>query len=306
MGKDYRDFQDFYNHPFIQSIAPSKRWSVSDQNKRPIDIVEYKNSGRIWGATTTDELSLVDLPTLCSVIPDAKNNAYYMDSLIDHFVILDIEPNCPDHLKNEFLKLNYIYGERSMSGKGYHLVFPMPKNFHEYPAAMQKTAMQEDHKWYEILLNHWVTFTRNMIPPATGKDGIESIFEDLAKEQISTSRSDVDVMDLKPNPMPPKHDTIITLLSEQKYRKTVDDFYGDYSKYEYGHMGFLYYRIKLLLNTHTVKSTKHKYTSHEIAWLLYVVAKDAIPHRVKHDEKRDGLPWLLYLARELIAKDETL
>lgn len=301
---DFRKhFESFYNHPFIKSIASHKKWSVSDKNKRPIDIINYMTFNKISGAQTTDENSLVDLNTLCEVIPNAANHAYHMDVMIDDFVILDIEPTCPEDLRNELLKLPYIYGEYSLSGKGIHLIFPTPENFYDYPVATKKVALKEEHGWYEILLNHWVTFTRNMIEPATGDKSFEQIYAELAIEQKEVNRSEIDVDDLAPE-SPPKEDMILhTLFNTRSYKKTPNDFYGDYSKYEYGHMGYLNYRLKLVLDTHTVRNTKHVYTPNERAWLLYTVAREQIPHREKHRETRDGLPWLLYLAREIIAKD---
>ena len=108
MSKDYTDFGEFYSHPFIQSIQKYKRWSVSDKDKRPIDIVDYISFRKINGAQTTDEHSLVDLATLCEAIPTASNNAYFMDVMVDDFMILDIEPECPQDIKDEMLKLPYI------------------------------------------------------------------------------------------------------------------------------------------------------------------------------------------------------
>lgn len=278
---------------------------MSDFNKRPIDIVDYMTFRRINGAQFTDENSLVDLSTLCKILPDATNNAFYMDALIDHFVILDVEPKCPSDIKNEMLKLPYIYGEYSMSGQGYHLVFPLPKTFYNYPIAIQKCALKEEHGWYEILLNHWITFTRNILPPATDTKSFEQIFEQMAKLQKETHRSDIDVMYLAPDTVPEQELILYTLINLRTYKKTRNDFHGDYSKYEYGHMGYLYYRLKKMLKTNVIMKTKHKYTPNEKAWLLYTIAKEQIPYRTKHDEERDKLPWLLYLAREIIAKDDT-
>ena len=37
----------------------------------------------------------------------------------------------------------------------------------------------------------------------------------------------------------------------------------------------------------------------------FEIAMQKLEHRAKHDENRNGLPWLLYLAQEIIAKDIT-
>lgn len=301
MCKTFHNFDDFYNHPFIKSITDNEKWTVSDKDKKPIDMFAYKYRQQITGALFTDNKSLVSLPELCELIPNARNNAYFMDSIVDKFVVLDIEPICPDAIKQKLLKTKYVYGEISMSGKGYHLIYPLPNCFSKYPIAQKKIVMKEEHGYYEILLQHYVTFTRNMLPDATGREDFEKIFEELASTQKETIRKDIDVQELKPNNIPLEKDILIT-LNHLDYNKTPIDFYNDMSKYEYGFMGFLYYKLKKQLALQDYK--EHKYSDNEKAWLLYTVAKNKIPKRQKHDEYRNNLPWLLYLASEIIAKDE--
>lgn len=301
MCKTFRDFNDFYNHPFIKSIADNEKWTVSDNNKRPIDMFVYKYRHEVTGAIFTDNKSLVSLSELCNLIPNAKNNAYFMDSLTDNFVVLDIEPTCPKDIKEKLLLTPYIYGEISLSGKGYHLIYPIPSCFSKYPIAQKKIVMKEKHGYYEILLQHYVTFTRNMLPSAIGTENFDPIFEELASIQIETKRKDTDIQELKPDDIPLEKDILITLF-HLDYKKTPADFYNDLSKYEYGFIGFLYYHLKKQLDINKYKI--HKYSDNEKAWLLYTVAKDKIPKRQKHEEYRNNLPWLLYLASEIIAKDE--
>ena len=316
MCKTYLDFPDFYNHPFIQSISDTERWTVSDNTKKPIDMFVWIYQQRIAGAATTDSNSLISLPRLCEVLPNAANNTFYMDALADNFVMLDSEKTCPDDIKAELLKLPYIYGETSLSGKGYHLVFPMPDCFFEYPAAMKKIVMKEEHGYYEILLNHYVMFTRNMIPPSEGTGDFETFFRSLCVKQKETHREDVDINDMEPMPGP-DYDKIVALLMRQDYKKSTSDFSEDMSKYEYGFMGYLNYKLNQILKVNTIAiekvysekegkeiSRKYVYSDNERAWILYNVAKERIPYRAKHDELRDNLPWLLYLAREIIAKNE--
>ena len=316
MCKTYLDFPEFYNHPFIQSIADTERWTVSDNTKKPLDMFIWIYQQRIAGAATTDSNSLVSLQRLCEVLPNATNNTFFMDALADNFVMLDIEKTCPDDIKQELLKLPYIYGETSLSGKGYHLVFPIPDCFSEYPAAMKKTVMKEEHGYYEILLNHYVMFTRNMIPAATGDGDFEAFFRSMCAKQKDTHRESVEINDMEPMPGP-DYDKIVALLMRQDYKKSTSDFSEDISKYEYGFMGFLHYKLNQILKVNTIAiekvyseelgkeiSKKYVYSDNERAWILYTVAKERIPYRAKHDEFRDNLPWLLYLAREIIAKNE--
>lgn len=303
-GKTYLDFPEFYAHPFIKSIADKEKWSVSDNTKRPIDMKAWIYEKRIYGARMDDTVNpCVSLSRLCSTIPDAANHAYYLNAIADKFVVLDIEPKCPEDIKQNLLNTGYIYGEISLSGQGFHLVHPLPDCFYEYPVLKKKIVMKESHGYYEILLNHWVTFTRNMIGPARCQNNIfENIFRELAANQKEVVRTDIDVNILKPENIH-KEDYLLDVLSHCAYSKTPDDFDGDISKYEYGCIGFLYWNLNRLLTASYIKA-EHEYSPNEITWLLYEAAKAKIPYRAKHDEFRDNLPWLLYLSREIIAKSD--
>lgn len=310
MQKTYLDFPNFYSHPFIKSIAEREKWSVSDKTKRPIDIKALIYDHEIYGARM-DEIEnsimnpCVNLSRLCEILPNATNNVYYLNAIADKFVVLDIEPKCPDDIKNELLNTNYIYGEISMSGNGYHLIYPLPDCIKEYPIAMKKVVMKEEHGYYEILMNHWVTFTRNMIPESQpDANNFEDVFRELARQQKENAKKDVDMSELEPESIP-NIDYITSILIHCAYKKSPDDFYGDISKYEYGYMGFLHYNLCKLCEVSHIKA-QHTYAPHEKAWILYTVAKDMIPYRDKHDECRDNLPWLLYLAREIVAKSDNL
>lgn len=305
-----QNLNKFLNHPFIKSIENTPKWTFSDNNKRPIDMYLLEYRGKICGASYTDEKSLVTLPRMMSIVPEINNNAFFLDALIDDFVVLDIEPKCPEKIKETLLKLPYIYGEKSMSGKGYHLVFPLPKHIiKKYPNAMQKIVMKENHGYYEILLNHWCTFTRNMLPdaPESSTDNFEEFFEELCREQKEVVKTQITVKS-KPDlaiEKIPYYEKIMELLqtSAKNYKKTVSDFYGDASRYEYAFLGMLHYKLKQILEVSAIKETAFEYNENIKAWLIYLIAKDHLEYRDKHEESRNLLPWLLYLASEVIAKD---
>lgn len=302
MAKDFRDFISFYENDFIKSIAGNDKWTISDNKKVPIDMKALIYDKKIYGANMYSEINpCVTLNELLNTVPNATNHAYYLDCAIDKFVVLDVEPKCPDEIKKELLKLPYLYGEISMSGKGYHMVFTLPDSFYDYPAATQKLALKEEHGYYEILLNHFVTFTRNMLPSATGENDFVPIFNKLASEAKDTKRTDFELDAERPKNIP-LYDDLIAILLKQNYNKTADDFNNDMSKYEYAHIGFLYYKLTMLLNVSYVMETGHNYTDTEKAWIVYEAASQVIPKRAKHDEQRAGMPWLLYLTQEVIAK----
>lgn len=306
MCKTYRDFPDFYQNEFVQSIKDNPRWTVSDNTKKPIDMYELIYNRRIFGATTLRGHSpYLTLDELCRALPNAANNTYALDAIVDKFVVLDIEPKCPDPIKKELLKMPYLYGEISMSGKGYHLVFPLPSCIKEYPIAQTKIVMKEEHGYYEILMSHNVTFTRNVIPESEKTGDFVTLFKTMAAAQKEKVKAEIDVSaeagHLEEIPV---IDDILQLLHKQEYQRTLDDFYGDNSKYEYCRMDFLYYKLEIILKVTFIQECGHKFTDNEKAWILYTVATDDFNYRPKHDETRNGLPWLLYLAREVIAKSD--
>ena len=294
-------FPTFRENTFIQTIANDKRWTVSTADKVPIDMHILKYRNEIKGAFHASDLCLMTLDEVNEIIPNASNHAYHFDYQITNAIVLDIEPKCPEILKKSFLEMNYIYGEISLSGKGLHLIFPVPECFDNYPIAQQKKVLKEEHGYYEFLLYHYVTFTHNMLPEATGTNTIDTVFETLCRKQKESVKTDTDINLTKPEI--PKEKTLLKTLCHIEYKKTPNDFYGDMSKYEYGFTGFYHSKLKKQIQLPHYKS--HTYTDNEKAWLLYEIAMQKLEHRANHDENRNGLPWLLYLAQEIIAKDIT-
>lgn len=321
----FRDFPEFYNNPVIQRIAENKRWTVSTtkdvvvngkrkSSKMPIDMYELINNEHVWGcAWDRGHHPLVDLNTLCDVIPNATNNAYYLNADEDGFVILDVEGRCSDYLKEEFLKLPYLYGELSMSGHGLHLIFPFPKHILEkYPNAINKASLQSENKDYEILLaDHFVTFMRCTLPPSsnerTEKD-FENLFESLCKIQnASISAESVKITDIDTSNID-LFDDIVAELEQKTYNKTLEDFSYknksgyDNSAYEHYFTRFYYKALKRLLKQKPYSDMS--YTDEEKAIIIYTIATKHIPHRDKHDELRSGMPFLLFIVTRMIAKTD--
>ena len=128
-------------------------------------------------------------------MPNLSNSAMYLNGDECGFAIVDIEKTCPKKLKEKLLSLPWHYAETSLSGKGIHLVIDYPKNLiDKYPNA-NKAKVQDSNKTYEILLHHWVTFTRNAIDPAKipqrGTLSIEDCLEDLFSSQRKAITSDL-------------------------------------------------------------------------------------------------------------------
>lgn len=304
-------YEQFSNHPFIKQIANNEKWTISTKDKIPVDMYILMYRHYIAGAKYNDNLSLVSLPTLNNTIPNAANYAYYLNSIIDNFVVLDIEPKCPDDLKEKFLKMNALYIEKSMSGKGIHMVFPLPKDIlNKYPNAQTKRVFKDKQNgYYEILLNHYITFTGNIIQrPENTKintTAFNELFEQMASEQINVQRTNVDFDEIKPVETK-LIDKVFELLktAADRYYKKPSDFANDMSRWEYAYVSYLNAKLYSITQVSSIKED-HIYDDAEKTWILYTIVKETIPYRSKHDETRYGLPWLIYLIREVMAKSNT-
>lgn len=307
------DFAAFMAHPFIQTIKDNQQWTISTGTKMPIDIPYLETCGIVIGASFANgNQPLVSLAHVQDVIENkggttTNNAAYNLKQGLDSFFILDIEPDCPEDVRNELLRLPYAYGEYSMSGQGFHLAFPRP----DQPPVKRpelftaKPVIKEEHGWYEFLLNHYVTFTGNMVCPADGT--IMRPIDDLWAEfdRISENTKIIHTFELENGQIPELEDIelgefITDLLTDENcaYRKTIDDFNGDASKYEFGVTGFYHKRMNSLLSTSAYE--KHTYTPEERIRILYEVIIRMIPYRKKHEELREGMPWLMYTAKRVV------
>ena len=300
-------YQLFRSNPFIDTIAGKKKWTVSTNTKMPIDMNNLIYKGKLTGALYNDDLSLVSLDKVNETLPDAANYAFYLDALEDGFVVLDIEPKCPDDVRAELMAMPCLYCETSLSGHGIHMVFRLPSDILDAKEnARQKIVFKEDHGWYEILLNHYVTFTGNQIAANIGDDDSEfrNLFARMASEQKASSKADVDVFEIEEVKTRYANAILEVLMSHRNdYRKTLADFSGDTSRYEFSYIAFLNHRLGKMLKLRDI-AAEHEYTDAERAWFLYKVASEYLPSRSKHENRRNGLPWLLYLSSEVIAHNK--
>lgn len=316
-------FADFYTNPYIASLGHHPRWTISGHigeldtterkhRKAPIDVQHLAAHGRVRGAYEISETCLMTRDELTTTFPLARNNAFYLRAHHDRFVVLDIEKTCPPAITSALLALPHArYREVSMSGMGYHCLFPLPTNFHDHPAASVKPVLRHTHGWYEILIDHWVTFTRQPIPsdrvfepPAHDAHfaTIETVYSDLAcHAQRSTTGSSRELGITLHPPDIPHIDTLInTVMNFVDGRlKTPADFDNDMSRYEFSVLAIVYRYTK-----NAVRSPLYvDLDAEKIAWIVYLTARELLEFRPKHDELRNGVPYLLDRAGALIAGD---
>ncbi|MGW0901216.1 hypothetical protein ACWD0G_30285, partial [Streptomyces goshikiensis] len=332
-------FPQFYGNPAIRTLASACRWTISGQigeatpddptkppkRKAPIDVQHLlagctsscKHVGPLRGAFALDETCLLTLDELTVAIPNAANTAFYLQAQTDGLLVLDIEADCPSGLATDLLRLpGILYSELSMSGRGFHLVMPLPKNFHDFPVAADKRVLREEHGWYELLLDHWLTFTRQPVPEriaahvnaaavAPAFASIEDLYAQLAvnaSKSSGASASDVDTAEDMPDI--PYAQAIVeqALASAHHQLRDPGYFNHDMSRWEFSVLASLYGWVRTQLRAYSALGVE--YSTGDTTWLLYKVALDVIPARPKHSERRNGRPFLLDRAAALVADRE--
>lgn len=319
-------FPDFYGNPATATLAGAARWTVSGRlgeetkGKAPIDMRHLLDTGgRVRGAWARDEQCLVTLDELTERLPNAANVAFYLQSLSDGLMVIDIEPDCPAEISSQLLTIpEAIYTETSMSGKGFHLVTPVPENFCDFKAAMGKKVLREEHGYYEILLEHWCTFTRRPIAENVWEraqaveeteerySSASGLYASLARSARATQTVSGEVETVAEAPEIAGGAEIVsrTLDGAEGRLKTVDDFEGDTSRWEFSVLGTLHREMQRhLVVIGFLKWTK--FTDSDVAWLLYEAAREVLPHRTKHRERRNGRTFLLDRAAAMVAENKT-
>lgn len=312
-------YQTFLSNPTIQRLMSIPKWTISDKDKRPISMYNLLYRNQVRGAQTDMPGDMLELPKLIEQFSMhfpgegmISNFVFYLDVMVDDIVVLDIEPSCPSTLKREFLQLPYLYGETSLSGKGIHLVFPKPKNFDNFPAAAKKVAMKGPGKHYEILMNHWVTFTGRPLGHPVGKNPenqkpFELLYAKLAikQKEAQTAELHLDAQRLKDDIAEiPDSDYIMDILLRpaNDVRISVEQYDGDMSRYEFAYFGIKYSQLANLLSSTRIKKNGHTYTAEDYIHLLYAISVQQLPHRDKHDTVRQHMPWLLYEATQIVGQ----
>lgn len=332
-------FPDFYGNPVIRQLGRDRRWSISDAEKMPVNIPRLLDTGAITGASLYKlDSDTVTLATLTRRLPTASNCAYYVQAAEINYVLLDIEKTCPPEITHRLLKLadtHGLYTETSMSGKGYHILLPLPENFYDIEASTDKAKIQHPEGYYEVLLDHWVTFTRHPIDPeilaasATDPDNDDVVWEDVYAElaaAAATRQSADNVVHLdSADQLEPADYTeaqrafdteIADLVTDQVQatpRKSLSDFSFDTSRWEFSTLSLIVRRTAVLLSER-LRMAQHDHppatpaygrlvtvTADHIVRIAYPVATATIPWREKHDGWRNGLPYLLYQTVEAVS-----
>jgi hypothetical protein len=324
----WRDFPDFYDNPTIKRLGRNRRWAISgrlgddgeDKGKAPISMTPFVHPTLyswephvpVFGNSAQPH-QMVTLDELCELVPHAANCAYRVNEPFDGVIVLDIEKDVDPALRERLLACDWVYGETSMSGQGIHLVVPTPQDMRSrFPEAMTKTVCKLFSGTVEVLLDHWVTFTRNVIErPAD--HGTASLTDILAPEMERMRNVSVDAVDVSAlEPDSAGYRTSLPLFQgsynepDPRYRRKLEDYDNDVSRMEFA----LFMRVAkyVALSAKAFAGTSGIVLSDsELVWIVYRIAKQHLEWRPKHDELRLGVPYLLNQAQRAyeLARMET-
>lgn len=330
----------FRQNPLIQHLANDPFWTVSDDDKRPVNARILLEKGLVFNAKFENNKES-PLVTLHELDDDPKlqavNRAYRLQARVNRVIAIDVEPHAPEEMKQQVLAFPAHYTELSKNG-GVHLVIRVPDDliteqnkymFEELSVFKEPVPKDEKGKeirsaYFEVLFNHhYMTFTKRM---DTQKPCVDYNQDRIAKQKLEAFLQTIVQMDeqkKKERELAKQYSVHIMnqLLDEEKQKqlqkflslkafneaieqashKKVEDFGKDYSRYEMGVATGLAFHTtkihKLAKGTRSFSSLAKSITEQDLVYAIYMLLKDIVPYREKHDGNREGLPWLLFTSK---------
>lgn len=304
-------------NPVFQVLGKYPRWTVSTKEKQPFSLKRTMRTCRFSLACCDADLMTLD--KVEQNFPNENKICYHVNAFDDGIVVLDIEPTCPDDVKQELFKLPDLYRETSMSGKGVHMILPFRYQTLCDNMPKIKSVMKEKHGWYELLLSHYVTFTGKTLQhnnttqdPDFNADIYDNFLIELAKQhQESIDYRSISEWDADHETTHLEHIMTRSCVDYygQSYNKSLEtDFNGDNSRYEasIGVTLAFYLKNRYMNSEAFVRFCK----SHQIdpnsvddnllTYAIYNAYQVLLKHRAKHDTIRNHRPWLFYQAEYAI------
>ena len=324
----------FKQNPLIHYLKNDKRWTISTDDKIPVDANHFlTHNFDIKPASTLEGDPFVTLDDLDAVKElDAVNRAYHLHARDNHIMMIDVEPSAPQEFIDFACDFPAHYTEWSKNG-GVHLLIAVPdalitdENRYLFT---DLTVLKEDVKdkdreaGYEVIFNnHFITFTKYMFTEKRVADFIhnEQDKQKLARflnqlvvmdkerkalrEQLRKDREKLSAIDTSSERYQ-RIETFVNLEGFKKYKTELEtlsaaDYQHDVSRYEASiasKIGFKVLQLKkYALDSVSFRNIVLQLTEDDLMYATYVILKDIIPYRDKHNEDRENMPWLLYTAR---------
>lgn len=162
----------FHQNPLIQKLGLAPFWTISDDNKRPLDahyLLKYHHF-KLFNDDTkhlTHSRQLVPLAQLdADPTLQYTNRALFLQAAKTHILMIDVEPVATPAIVKSLCSLPVSYSERSKHN-GWHLLLEVPEDLikpnMQYLFGVD--VIKGPKKQFELLSNaHFVTFTRRVQP----------------------------------------------------------------------------------------------------------------------------------------------
>lgn len=322
----------FRNVPIINYLSTDKRWTVSDKDKRPINAKKLLETGDLFGAREESELvTLIDLDNDPNL--QAVNRTYRLNARHNNIIMIDVEPEASNEMKNFAYFFPAHFTELSMNG-GVHLLIHVPDDcitddnrymFTDLSVFKEPIPDGENRPaHYEVLFNdHYVTFTKKAVMEkpsvdfdtdleAKAKlvnflDEIVKLDKERKNNRELAKQNQIDIFE--ESITDEKHKQIVKFteirhldtIKQRAMNRSLEDYGGDHSRYEMSLAtavaGGIWRTSNIAKTTVSYRDILSTFTDQDYVYAVYLIIDDVIPHRNKHDEYRDGLPWLMYIAR---------
>ncbi|MEW4425955.1 hypothetical protein AB1I68_00510 [Paenibacillus pabuli] len=268
---------------------------------------------------------------------DGVNRAYRLRARENRVIAIDVEPVAPQWMKHQVLHFPAQYTELSKNGGVHALIlvpeslinddnrylFEDLSVFKE-PIPKDKNGKDVRSAYFEVIFNdHYITFTKRML---TEKPCADYEHDPVARQFLVSFLTNIVNMDLKRKmereiAKQYQIQMIDKELDEQKQadiRSFIDmeifdkararsierkaqDFAGDASRYEMSVASAIAFYViqnhEVALDTASSRELAESLTEEDLAYAIYLMLKDAVPHREKHDEYRSDMPWLLFISK---------
>ncbi|OMF76689.1 hypothetical protein [Paenibacillus glucanolyticus] len=268
---------------------------------------------------------------------DGVNRAYWLRARENRVIAIDVEPIAPQWMKHQVLNFPAQYTELSKNGGVHALIlvpeslinddnrylFDDLSVFKE-PVPKDQNGKDLRSAFFEVIFNdHYITFTKRML---TEKPCADYENDAAARQFLESFLTNILIMDRKKKAdrelvRQYQIDMIDREMDEQKQadirsflaleifekarKKSIErkahDFAGDGSRYEMSVANTIAYYViqnhKIALDTESWQNLAESLSEKDLAYAIYLMLKDAVPHREKHDEYRFDMPWLLFTSK---------
>lgn len=324
----------FANNPIVKRLTSDPQWTMSDNLKRPVDAEHLLATGDVINASLDGPSPLV---TLDRIDADdrlaAVNRAYRLHARDNRVIAIDVEPEASDAMKESVLNFPSHYTELSKNG-GVHLFILVPEDLVDdnnrymfddlsvFKEPVPKGESRPAH--FEVMFNdHYITFTKRMLVDKPAANFVQDLdakaklkaFLDQMVELDKERKKNREIAKQYKVEMYDKSIDDDTMQAIQTFielrgfdrpkmqagEKTADDYGGDKSLYESSTASSIASHVirihRMAKTTISFSDIAYKLKDSDLIYAVYLILKDIIPHRDKHDETRDDLPWLVYVAK---------